>query len=76
MRRAFLGSRGELEPAAIAERSGCRDGEAQLVACARRLAPLEVLAAYEQGRLTFRRLWRACEYAGDPSRQRAVAEVA
>lgn len=72
-RTAFIGSRGMVEASAIMTATGCSAGLAQIVASARRLACLEVLEAYETGKLTFRQLWRACEYAGDDRRQRLVA---
>lgn len=75
MRRIFVRSSGEHEPAKIAAKAECTDGEAQLVASARRLACLEVLDAFERGAITFRRLWRACEYPGEPARQRTAAAI-
>jgi len=75
MRKLFLASHGELDPARIRDTARCTEGEAQLVAAARRLACLEVLDAFERGAITFRRLWRACEYPGEPARQRTAAQV-
>lgn len=75
-RVAFIASRGLLDAREIQARAGCNEGLALLIASARRLACLEVLDAYERGELTFRQLWRACEYAGDERTQRKVAGLA
>lgn len=75
MRTAFVASRGLSDPAEIAAIAHCSSGVAQLIACARRLACLDVLAAYERGEVTWRQMWRACEYPDDARMQCAVAHV-
>jgi len=75
LRRAFIASRGSLDVAAVQTLSGATPDEARLVVCARTLACLEVLEAYEHGDLTFRQLWCACMFVGDPPMQRQVTRT-
>ena len=72
MRRIFICSHGQNGVEAIVEAAKCAPREAELVVAVRRLACLEVIDHFERGSITFRQLWRACEYTGDPKQQLAV----